>query len=53
MATSRDYWLDGFWSHNLTAILREVAILGPPTLALWWCSPRRASSSSESGTGAN
>jgi membrane-bound metal-dependent hydrolase YbcI (DUF457 family) len=54
MATSRDYWLNGFWSHNLTAVLREIAILGPPTLALWWWrSPRRAPSGSPSGTGAN
>jgi membrane-bound metal-dependent hydrolase YbcI (DUF457 family) len=28
MAISRRYWLLNFWTHNLTAVAREIAILG-------------------------
>lgn len=36
-AISRRYWLDGFWAHNLGAVVREVMMLGPvlAALALW------------------
>lgn len=36
MAISRRYWLANFWSHNLAAVAWELALLGPPTLAVWW-----------------
>ena len=36
MAISRRYWLANFWSHNLTAVAWELALLGPPTLVVWW-----------------
>jgi len=36
MAISRRYWLANFWSHNLTAVAWELALLGPPTLIIWW-----------------
>jgi LexA-binding, inner membrane-associated putative hydrolase len=35
-AISRRYWLPGFVMHNLLAVLREVAILGPVVAAVWW-----------------
>jgi hypothetical protein len=35
MAVSRRYWQGGFWAHNLTAALREMAILLPAVLAVW------------------
>ena len=35
-AISRRYWLPGFFSHNLLAVLREAAILGPIAAGLWW-----------------
>ncbi len=46
MAISRRYWLANFWSHNLTAVAWELALLGPPTLAVWWyrarfCTPSK------------
>ena len=36
MAISRRYWVASFWSHNLTAVAWELALLGPPTLIIWW-----------------
>jgi len=33
---SRRYWLDNFWSINLTSIARELALLAPVLLAVWW-----------------
>ena len=36
MAISRRYWLDNFWTHNLTAVAWELVLLGPPTLIIWW-----------------
>jgi membrane-bound metal-dependent hydrolase YbcI (DUF457 family) len=29
MAISRRYWLPGFWIHNLTAVAREILVIGP------------------------
>jgi hypothetical protein len=41
-AISRRYWLSNFVTHNLLAVARELAILGPMTAALWWArGPRR------------
>lgn len=28
-AISRRYWLDGFWRHNILAVVSEAAMLGP------------------------
>jgi inner membrane protein len=35
-AIRRRYWLPGFWAHNLVAVLREVAILVPVLILVWW-----------------
>jgi hypothetical protein len=35
-AISRRYWLPGFVQHNVIAVLREIAILAPITLGLWY-----------------
>ncbi len=35
-AISRRYWLPGFWTHNLMAVVREAAILAPIVAALVW-----------------
>jgi hypothetical protein len=35
MAISRRYWQDGFWTHNLLAVLRELALLLPVVAAVW------------------
>ena len=35
-AISRRYWLPGFWTHNLLAVVREVLIVGPAVAAVWW-----------------
>lgn len=32
---SRQYWLPGFFAHNLAAVVREVVILGPLALVAW------------------
>lgn len=32
----RRWWLPGFVSHNLMAVVREIAILAPLTAAIWW-----------------
>jgi LexA-binding, inner membrane-associated putative hydrolase len=41
-AISRRYWREGFWAHNLGAVVRELAILVPGlALALWWHLRRR------------
>ena len=34
-AISRRYWLPGFVTHNLLAVLREIAILGPIAAVAW------------------
>ena len=36
MAISRRYWLPDFWTLNLHAVAREVAILGPLALLVAW-----------------
>ena len=49
-AISRRYWLPGFISHNLLAVLREIAILGPIVVGLWWfrrATPRETSASAQ------
>lgn len=33
---SRRYWLAGFLHHNLTAVVREILIVGPFALLAWW-----------------
>lgn len=33
---SRRYWLPGFVPHNLAAVGREVALLGPLAISGWW-----------------
>jgi hypothetical protein len=35
-AISRRYWLSGFFMHNIVAVIREVAILGPILAIVWW-----------------
>lgn len=35
-AISRRYWLSNFVPHNAWAVAKEILILGPPTLLLWW-----------------
>jgi hypothetical protein len=35
-AISRRYWLPGFVTHNLLAVAREIAILGPIAAVIWW-----------------
>jgi membrane-bound metal-dependent hydrolase YbcI (DUF457 family) len=40
-AISRRYWLPGFVQHNVLAVLREIAILGPIAGALWWWRVKR------------
>jgi hypothetical protein len=41
MSIWRRYWLPGFWTHNLLAVARELAILGPIAWAAWWIAGRR------------
>jgi hypothetical protein len=41
---SRRYWLSNFWTHNLYAVVKEVAILGPVAAMLWWWNRRGESS---------
>jgi membrane-bound metal-dependent hydrolase YbcI (DUF457 family) len=43
MAISRRYWLTGFWMHNVTAIVREMLILGPIAVLILWMRQRSAS----------
>lgn len=45
---SRRYWLDTFWTTNLTSIAREVAILVPVVAAVWWTRRPTGSGSSDS-----
>ena len=40
-AISRRYWLPNFVPHNLLAVAREIAIVGPVVAALWWWRFRR------------
>jgi inner membrane protein len=39
-AISRRYWLPEFWTHNPRAIAREIALLGPPAVLVWWMGTR-------------
>jgi inner membrane protein len=41
-AISRRYWLPGFWSFNLRALVRELFILGPLAAVIAWLRFRRA-----------
>lgn len=51
MPISRRYWLPGFVVHTLTAVARELVIIGPVTAFVWWW--RRASGvGSDGGRGA-
>jgi hypothetical protein len=49
MAISRRYWLPEFYAYNTVAVLREIAILGPIALVIWWRKGRPASGSSPGG----
>ncbi len=40
MSIWRRYWLPGFWTHNFWAVTRELAILGPVAVAVWWTKGR-------------
>jgi hypothetical protein len=40
-AISRRYHLANFWTHNIMAVVKEIAILAPPTVLLWWVRWRR------------
>ena len=40
-AISRRYWLPNFVPHNLLAVGRELAIVGPLVAVLWWWRFRR------------
>jgi hypothetical protein len=35
-AITRRYWLEGFWWHNLLALLKEIVMLGPVVVLLAW-----------------
>ena len=35
-AISRRYWLDNFYTHNGWAVVKEILILGPIALMVWW-----------------
>ena len=41
-AISRRYWLPNFFTHNLLAVLRELAILLPPVGLAWLIRRRRS-----------
>lgn len=36
MPISRRYWLSGFLTHNLTAVMRELIVIGPLALFVFW-----------------
>ena len=42
-AISRRPWRDDFWSQNIIAVLKEIALLAPPAVALAWSRRSRAS----------
>jgi membrane-bound metal-dependent hydrolase YbcI (DUF457 family) len=42
MAITRRYWLPGFWTHNLIAMLREIGTLVPLALVIYFLRRRRA-----------
>lgn len=39
-AISRTYWLDGFWQHNILALLSEALMLGPILVLVIWMKRR-------------
>lgn len=41
MAITRRYWLPGFWTHNLIAMLREIGTLVPLALVIYFLRRRR------------
>jgi len=43
MAISRRYWLPGFWTHNLLAVLWEIVIMCPVALGVFWLRRQRGS----------
>jgi LexA-binding, inner membrane-associated putative hydrolase len=51
LAISRRYWLPDFWTLNLHAIARELAILGPVTALVLWL--RRPTDDAQGRPGAN
>jgi membrane-bound metal-dependent hydrolase YbcI (DUF457 family) len=42
MAITRRYWLPGFWTHNLIAMLREIGTLVPLAALIYFLRRRRA-----------
>ena len=42
MAITRRYWLPGFWTHNLIAMLREIGTLVPLAVVVFFLRRRRA-----------
>lgn len=42
MAITRRYWLPGFWTHNLIAMLREIGTLVPLALVIYFLRRQRA-----------
>jgi inner membrane protein len=46
MAITRRYWLPGFWTHNLIAMLRELGTLVPLAVIIYFLRRKRASVSS-------
>jgi hypothetical protein len=42
MAITRRYWLPGFWTHNLIAMLREIGTLVPLALLVYFLRRPRA-----------
>jgi hypothetical protein len=36
LAISRRYWLPSFWTLNAAAAVREIVLLAPPVLLVWW-----------------
>jgi len=46
-AISRRYWLPGFITHNVLAVAREVAILLPIAVGVWWVRRSRVEAASE------
>lgn len=45
-AISRRYWLPGFLTQNIIAVLKEIALLAPPVILLWWWRTRAARATS-------
>jgi inner membrane protein len=41
MAITRRYWLPGFWTHNLIAMLREIGTLVPLALVIYFLRRQR------------